>query len=150
MGGANASAQPITEPAPGSAGKRPIGTHLLPPGLARENLNTVGIRGSAEERSPVRGAGKSCGGSRRGVEEPGDREVLWNVEVNVKEKELVLGAWRVRGWRPKPASGCPHFRSPGFHLSDAEFSRLFALTAFGDRGAFLSYLSSFSPRRVFP
>ena len=44
-GGASAGAQPIVEPALGEAAKRRIGTQRFPPGLARENLNTVGDHG---------------------------------------------------------------------------------------------------------
>ena len=88
-------------------------------------------------------------GPRRDVEEPGDQEVLWNVGMNVKGRELLLGALRVLGWRPERGAGVRAFRSPGFHLSDAEFSRPCALTACGDRVAFLSCLSLFSLRKIF-
>lgn len=62
VGGASASAQPITEPAPGRARQRRIGTQRLPPPLARENLNTVGGRRALLRRG--RGSEAQVGAAR--------------------------------------------------------------------------------------
>lgn len=48
------------------------------------------------------------------MKDPGNWGVLWNVGVNVKEKELEVGAWCFRGSGLKPPSGCPHLQVTRF------------------------------------